>query len=124
MEAQVCKDYSGKPVTIQQCHCAFLLLAAGAFLAFLGIIFECCLRPKSMKRNANYAIRNRNKAKRWGNRKLITKGQAEGRGLFLMPMHDYGKYEKRINWKTETLCTLQKRITEIQKQKRWLESSD
>ena len=119
MEAQVCKDYSGKPVTIQQCHFAFLILAAGAFLAFLGIIFEFCLRPKLMKGNANYVIVNKNKAKRWGSRKILPKCQAERGGLSLMLMHVNGSdsEEKSVDWKTETNCTLQERTTELQKRK-------
>ena len=92
MEAQVCQDYIGKPVTIQQCHVAFLILAAGAFLAFLGIIFEFCLRPKLIKGNTNSAIRNKNKAKRKGNRKTLPKCQAKRRELSLMLMQVNGRY--------------------------------
>ena len=46
MEAQVCKDHSGGPVTIQQCYTAFQILAAGMILSFLGFILEICIRPK------------------------------------------------------------------------------
>ena len=46
MEDQVCEDYSGRPVTIKQCYSAFQILAAGMFLAFLGILFEIFIKPK------------------------------------------------------------------------------
>ena len=46
MEAQVCEDYSGGPVTIQQSYTAFHILAAGMFIAFLGFILEMFLWPK------------------------------------------------------------------------------
>ena len=46
MEAQVCKDHSGGPVTIQQCYTAFKILAVGMLFSFLGFILEVCIRPK------------------------------------------------------------------------------
>ena len=46
MEAQVCKDHSGGPVTIQQCHTSFQILVAGMVLSFLGFVLEVCIRPK------------------------------------------------------------------------------
>ena len=49
MEAQVCDDYSGGPVTIQQCYTAFQILAAGMFMAFLGFILEMFVRPKLLE---------------------------------------------------------------------------
>ena len=46
MEAQVCKDHSGGPVTIQQCYTAFQILTAGILFSFLAFILEVCIRPK------------------------------------------------------------------------------
>ena len=40
MEDQICKDYSGEPVTIQQCFSAFQILAAGMTVALLGFVTE------------------------------------------------------------------------------------
>ena len=40
MEDQICKDYSGEPVTIQQCFSAFQILAAGMTVALLGFVME------------------------------------------------------------------------------------
>ena len=40
IEDQVCKDYSGEPVTIQQCCSAFQILAAGMTVALLGFVIE------------------------------------------------------------------------------------
>ena len=40
MEAQVCKDYSGEPVTIKQCYSAFKILSVGMLISFCCWIFE------------------------------------------------------------------------------------
>ena len=65
MEAQVCEDYSGGPVTIQQSYTAFQILAAGMFIAFLGLILEMFVRPKliELMRKGKKGQRNRKNRK-------------------------------------------------------------
>ena len=49
MEAQVCKDYSGEPVTIKQCYSAFKILSVGMLISFCCWIFELFVKPKWIK---------------------------------------------------------------------------
>ena len=74
MEAQVCEDYSGGPVTIQQCYTAFQILATGMFMAFLGFSLEMFVRPKLielMRKGKNRAKDNSKLEKRIRNLEKI-----------------------------------------------------
>ena len=49
MTSQFCEDYSGKPISMNQCYSAFQLLLIGMLLALLSLILEGLFRPKIMK---------------------------------------------------------------------------
>ena len=82
MEAQFCKDYSGEPITIQQCYAAFQILATGASIAILGLLLEVCLRPKRMKRIAHSIEQSMKKMMQLGERKIKVTNNFGEKGHF------------------------------------------
>ena len=48
MTSQFCEDYSGKPISMNQCYTAYQLLSVGMLLALMVFILEGLFRPKIM----------------------------------------------------------------------------
>ena len=80
MEAQICKDFSGGPITIQQCYTAFQILAAGASIAILGFILEMFLRPKVTKTITNIHEQNTKKMMPLDDRSIMLTSHVEKQG--------------------------------------------
>ena len=76
MEAQVCKDYSGGPVTIKQSYSAFQILAAGMLVAFGCFILESFLLPERVKSFDPDEKKTRKRTYFMRNRKMITKSNS------------------------------------------------
>ena len=48
MTSQFCEDYSGKPISMNQCYTAYQLLFIGMILSFLSFALEALFQPKIM----------------------------------------------------------------------------
>ena len=47
--SQFCEDYSGKPISMNQCYSAYQLLFIGMLIALLSFVLEVLFRPRIMK---------------------------------------------------------------------------
>ena len=76
MEAQICKDYSGGPVTIKQSSSAFKILAAGMLVAFGCFILESFVPPEWVKSIDPDEKKTRKRTYFMGYRKMITRSNS------------------------------------------------
>ena len=76
IEAQVCKDYSGEPVTIKQCYSAFQILVAGMIIVFCCFILELFELPEWVKPIDRVEKKIRKGSYFMGNRKMATKSKS------------------------------------------------
>ena len=122
MESQICKDYSGEPVSINQCYTTFQILGIGAFIAISGFVFEMFLRPKLMKTIDHVQKENVEKLIRLDKRKVVVKDNVERQGVGKMRKPAKAKNNKRKNVteQNDRIIALHKMIDELQKQNRRL----
>ena len=81
MEAQICKDYSGEPVPIQQCFSAFQILITGIIVASLGLTLEACVPLERMKIIFRSEKENGKKVTVMNERSPISQGHSKKQSL-------------------------------------------
>ena len=118
MEAQVCKDYSGEPVSMHQCFTAFQIFAIGTSIAVLGIMFEVLFRHQLMNTIFHVTKENVEKVIRLDKRKNLVENNVGKRGFCTIrtPVKVMSNKDKKLAGQHDRMITLEKMIDELQKQ--------
>ena len=119
MEAQICKDFSGGPVTIQQCYTAFQILAAGASIAILGFILEMFLRPKLIKNITYIHEQNKKKMMPLDDKRIMLTSLVEKQGFDTTrkTVRVKNNESKNVSDQYDQMITLDKIIAKLQRRR-------
>ena len=119
METQICKDFSGGPVKIQQCYTAFQILTAGALISILGFILELFLRPKLIKTIAYILEQNTEKMMKLDERKITCTDHDEKKGCDATrkTVKTKNNENKNVSERYDRIMALDKTIAKLQRRK-------